>query len=220
MEHPIYTATRKVICPVSVSAISLSSEDLKSGIVTAVNGEGGEALFNVSPMQKLVAEFDDWEMADGEEEIKVSVGEPLSRVVFGGAPSLQEATEATSDLKHALKKSVVLVVSGGYECAKFANVDSLFPPPRALLLQLLVTQMCGMRSSSSKFEVEESKFGNSFTDCLQNVTRKITQTVVDMMNNLSDFFNSLFGGNKFFFNADGSAKLEAVETTLEHLSWA
>ncbi|KAF3617021.1 putative transcription factor-like [Capsicum annuum] len=55
-------------------------------------------------MQKVVAEFDDWEMAGEEVEMMVSVGEPLPRVVFGGAPSLQEATEATSDLKHALKK--------------------------------------------------------------------------------------------------------------------
>ncbi|PHT83742.1 hypothetical protein T459_12185 [Capsicum annuum] len=43
-------------------------------------------------------------MVGGEEEMIVSVGEPLQRVVFGGAQSLQKATEATSDLIHALKK--------------------------------------------------------------------------------------------------------------------
>ncbi|PHU30946.1 hypothetical protein BC332_03039 [Capsicum chinense] len=62
------------------------------------------------------------------------------------------------------------------------------------------------RSASSKSEAEESKFGNSFTNFLQNVARTVTQTVVDIMNNLSDFFNNLFGGNKVFFNADSSTK--------------
>ncbi|KAM3204914.1 hypothetical protein P3L10_028324 [Capsicum annuum] len=70
------------------------------------------------------------------------------------------------------------------------------------------------RSASSKSEAEESKFGNSFTDFLQNVTRTVTKIVVDIINSLSDFFNNLFGGNKVFFNADGSAKLGDVETTL------
>ncbi|KAM3324365.1 hypothetical protein P3S67_005516 [Capsicum chacoense] len=70
------------------------------------------------------------------------------------------------------------------------------------------------RSVSSKYEAEESRFGNIFIDVLQNVTQTVTQTGVYMMNNLSDFFNNLFGGNKVFFNADGSAKLDAVEMTL------
>ncbi|KAF3630121.1 hypothetical protein FXO38_27334 [Capsicum annuum] len=55
-------------------------------------------------MQKVVAEFDEWEMDGGEEKMMVNVGEPLPRVVSGGAPCLQKATEATSDLKHALEK--------------------------------------------------------------------------------------------------------------------
>ncbi|PHT30073.1 hypothetical protein CQW23_30342 [Capsicum baccatum] len=112
-EHPIYTAACNIIRPVSVSTISLSSEDVKSGIVTEVNGGGRSGLSDVSPMQKVVAEFDDWEMAGGEEEMMVSVGETLSRFVFGGAPSLQEATEATSDLKHALEKYIYRVYLSG-----------------------------------------------------------------------------------------------------------
>ncbi|PHT67867.1 hypothetical protein T459_27354 [Capsicum annuum] len=121
-----------------------------------VNGGGGGGLSDVSPMQKVVAEFDEWEMAGGEEEMMVSVGEMLSRFVFGGALSLQEATKATSDLKHALEKYVIYCAIAIY----------------------------------------------------------ITQTVVDMMNSLSDFFNNLFGGNKVFFNADGNTKLGTVEMTL------
>ncbi|PHT99481.1 hypothetical protein BC332_31676 [Capsicum chinense] len=54
-----YTAARNVVRPVSFSAISLSSEDEKSGFVTAVNGGGGEGLSDVSPMQKVVAEFNE-----------------------------------------------------------------------------------------------------------------------------------------------------------------
>ncbi|PHT34109.1 hypothetical protein CQW23_25909 [Capsicum baccatum] len=108
VEHPVYTATRNVVRPVSFSTISLSLEDVKSGFVTTVNGGGGEGLSDVSSMQKVAAEFNDWEMVGGEEEMMVSVGEPLPRVVFGGAPSLQEATEATADLKHALEKHSVV----------------------------------------------------------------------------------------------------------------
>ncbi|PHT34193.1 hypothetical protein CQW23_25993 [Capsicum baccatum] len=82
-EHPVYTTACNVICPVSVSAISLSSEDVKSDVVTVVNNEGGGGLSNVSPMKKAVAEFDEWEMAGGEEEIMISIDEPLPRIVFG-----------------------------------------------------------------------------------------------------------------------------------------
>ncbi|KAM3302407.1 hypothetical protein P3S67_016909 [Capsicum chacoense] len=312
-EHPVYTAARNVVRPVSVSAISSSLEDVKSGVVTAVNGGGGGGLSDESSVQKVVTEFDDWEMAGDEEEMMVSVGEPLPRVVFGGAPSLQEATEATSDLKHALEKvylsgsaneyggscvsgsssspfSKTCVVSEtvvtksapkhAMQAFRFLNetpaaqsvvasiacdpnvwnavmqnrtlqefLESQKTSEKSLSLILLKIFHNGQasyyntifagasfpdsdhkidesvadtdsfsqssrRSTSSKSQADESKSGISFTDFLQNVTRTVTQTVVDMMNSLSDYFNNLFGGNKVFFNADGSAKLGAVETTL------
>ncbi|PHU12104.1 hypothetical protein BC332_19034 [Capsicum chinense] len=215
-------------------------------------------------MQKVVAEFDDWKMAGGEEEMMVSIGEPLSRVVFGGAPSLQEATEATSDLKHTLEK-VYLSGSANKDGGSYVSGSSSSPYSKACVFSetvvtksapkhatqafrflnetpaaqcLGVTSVPGVsfpdldhkidksivdadsfsqssrRSTSSKSEAEKSKFGKSFTNFLQNVTRTVTQIVVDMMNNLSDFFNNLFGGNKVFFNADGSAKLGVMEMTL------
>lgn len=99
-EHPVYTAARNVARPVSISGISSSSEDVKSGVVKA----SSVGASDVSHVQKAVADFDDWEMAGGEEEMMVNHGEPLPRVVFGGAPSLQEATEAATDLKEALEK--------------------------------------------------------------------------------------------------------------------
>lgn len=53
-------------------------------------------------VQRPSWELDDWEFASVEEEINIGTGEPLPRVVFGGVPTLQEAKEATSELKDAL----------------------------------------------------------------------------------------------------------------------
>ncbi|KAI3834116.1 hypothetical protein MKX03_017503 [Papaver bracteatum] len=51
-------------------------------------------------------EIDDWDFADQEEEAEVLLTDSIqnmpSRVIFGGLPSLEEAEEATSDLKVAL----------------------------------------------------------------------------------------------------------------------
>lgn len=280
-EHPVYTAARNVVRPVSVSGISSSSEDVKSGVITASHGVSAD----VSPVQKVVAEFDDWEMAGGEEEMMVNLGEPLPRIVFGGAPSLQEATEATSDLKDALEKVYLSGPANEYgvscitgsrlspiskagvfsetvvtksapkhamQAFRFLNetpaaqsvVASIACDPNVwnavmqnpALQEFLESQktrasstdsdqkidesvadtdslsQASPRSAFSKSEEEKSKSGNSFTDFLQNVKQTVTRTVVDMMNNLSDYFNNLFGGNKVFFDADGSAKLGAVET--------
>ncbi|PHT93712.1 hypothetical protein T459_01594 [Capsicum annuum] len=148
-------------------------------------------------------------MAGEEVEMMVSVGEPLPRVVFGGAPSLQEATEATSDLKHALKKYRFIDVdicrgdiselSPILICTSFPDSDHKIDESVANADSF---SQSSRRSASSKSEAEESKFGNSFTEFLQDVTQTVTQTVVDMMNNLSNFFNNLFVGNKVFFNAD------------------
>ncbi|XP_059283750.1 uncharacterized protein LOC132037269 isoform X2 [Lycium ferocissimum] len=264
-EHPF----RNVVRPVSIAAIS--SEDVKSGVVTAAHGD-------VSPVERIVTEFDDWEMAGGEEEMMS--GEPLPRVVFGGAPSLKEATEATSDLKDALQKVYLSEPANEYggsclsgsslspfskACAgsgvtksvpkhamhafRFLNetpaaqsvVASIACDPKVwnavlqnpALQEFLESQKTSAsfpdsweqkidesvadtdsfsqsspRSVNSKSEAEESKSGNSFTGFWQN----IKQTVVDMMNSLSDYFNNLFGGNKIFVNADGSAKFGTVET--------
>ncbi|KAF3677679.1 hypothetical protein FXO38_03672 [Capsicum annuum] len=237
-EHPVYTAARNVVRPVSFSAISLSSEDEKFGFVTAVNGGGGggEGLSDVSPMQKVVAEFNDWEMVGGEEEMMVSVGEPLPRVVFGGAPSLQQATEATADLKHALENVVASITCDPnvwnavmqnpalQEFLDSQKASASFPDSDHKIDEF-VTEADSFSQSSqmiafSKSEEEESKFGNSFIDFLQNVTQIITQTVVDMMNNLSYFFNNLLRGNKVFLMLIEVLDYALWKRYWEHLSWA
>lgn len=52
-------------------------------------------------MQRPCWELDHWEFAGGEEEM---IGDPMPRLVFGGVPTIEEAREATSQLKDALDK--------------------------------------------------------------------------------------------------------------------
>ncbi|XP_015082238.1 uncharacterized protein LOC107025947 isoform X1 [Solanum pennellii] len=285
-EHPVYAAARNVARPVAISGLSSTSEDVKSGMVTASHGGSSD----VSHVPKMVSDFDDWEMAGGEEEMMVNPGEPLPRLVFGGAPSLQEATEATSDLKDALVYLSGSANGNGGSCISGSSsspvskacvvsetivtksvpkhavqayrvlseipaaqnvVASIACDPNvwnAVLQNPALQDFLESQRSSEKFagasfpdsdqerdesvantdsfsessplkaipesKAEESKSGNSFTSFLQNVTQTVTQTVVDMMDSLSDFFNNLFGGNKFFVDADGTAKFGAVEKTL------
>ncbi|PHT68062.1 hypothetical protein T459_27549 [Capsicum annuum] len=223
-------------------------------------------------MQKVVAEFNDWEMVGGEEEMMVSVGEPLPRVVFGGAPSLQQATEATADLKHALEKyrfldvdicrgdiselSLILICNIVRFLKKQQHFNSVVAsitcdpnvwnavmqnpalqefldsqktsasfPDSDHKIDEFVTEADSFSQSSrmiafSKSEEEESKFGNSFIDFLQNVTQIITQTVVDMMNNLSYFFNNLLRGYKVFLMLMEVLDYALWKRYWEHLSWA
>lgn len=113
-EHPVSSAARKAVRPVSVSGISSASDHLKSSAVSASQS----SAVDEASMQRSCWELDDWEFAGGKEEEMVAAGEPLPRLVFGGAPSLQEAKEATFDLKDALHKYVLISFLSNY----------LFPP--------------------------------------------------------------------------------------------
>ncbi|XVF34114.1 hypothetical protein REPUB_Repub18cG0029600 [Reevesia pubescens] len=92
---------------VAASRSASSSIAVSSGRVSAVSDMTSSANHKVS--WEIV---DDWEFAGGvEEEVAVggstSVsggGEPMARLLFGGVPSLEEAKEATTDLKEALDK--------------------------------------------------------------------------------------------------------------------
>lgn len=86
-----------------------ASRSASSGISVSGGGVSSVADVTASPNQMMSWEMvDDWEFAGGiEEEVPTAIsggGEPMPRVLFGGAPTLEEAKEATSDLKDALDK--------------------------------------------------------------------------------------------------------------------
>ncbi|XP_058208462.1 uncharacterized protein LOC131321597 [Rhododendron vialii] len=89
-----------------VSSSSTSSEEVKSGggVLTA-SLETNNAIDAAATVQRPCWELDDWEFAGGAEDNLKSCGEPMPRLVFGGAPTLQEAKEATEELKDALEKA-------------------------------------------------------------------------------------------------------------------
>ncbi|KAI8552707.1 hypothetical protein RHMOL_Rhmol06G0287400 [Rhododendron molle] len=87
-EHPFGAASRKATRPAS-STVSFSDKN--------------NYLIEASA-QRPCWEFDDWEFADGEQEVIGCSGEPIPRLVFGAVPTIEEAREATSQLKDALDK--------------------------------------------------------------------------------------------------------------------
>ncbi|KAI8557673.1 hypothetical protein RHMOL_Rhmol04G0028100 [Rhododendron molle] len=95
--------------PASAIASSSSSEEVKSvgGVFTASLGTNN-AIDAAAAVQRPCWELDDWEFAGGAEDdvgSMKSYTEPMPRLVFGGAPTLQEAKEATDELKDALSKA-------------------------------------------------------------------------------------------------------------------
>ncbi|KAJ0984437.1 hypothetical protein J5N97_002793 [Dioscorea zingiberensis] len=58
----------------------------------------------VSSIQRPSWETDDWEFAGGKDEEIFDSLRPVPRLVFGPAPTLEEAKDATSDLKDAIEK--------------------------------------------------------------------------------------------------------------------
>ncbi|KAL6538380.1 hypothetical protein OROGR_012368 [Orobanche gracilis] len=225
--------------------------------------------------------IDDWVFAGGEEdEVVSSAGEPIPRVVFGGAPSLQEAKEATSELTVALEKACLsspnsVKYEGSFVADKKSSSSLLnkhiieteacvagevaVPAPAIMAFRVLheslmaqnvvasiasdpnvwnaVLQNNDLRDflhsqgacsfsdenlntklnsdsdfldvSSEKSTDDASKPRNKYMDVFQ----KIKCTVIDMMNDLSDYFQSFFGGGKaadeVFVDSDGSARLSS-----------
>ncbi|KAK9049439.1 hypothetical protein SSX86_031593 [Deinandra increscens subsp. villosa] len=92
-ENPVVTAARHATRFVA-SVVSSTSEDLKLTIA-------GSNCNKNSSVEKPCD--DDWEFAGGEDELFMEAGEPMPRIVFGGAPTIQEAKQATSDLNYALE---------------------------------------------------------------------------------------------------------------------
>ena len=93
----------------SASAIVSLSDEMSRSVCTASHDSPTDP-----PPQRLCWELDDWEFTGGEEEVMVCSGDPMRRVVFGGVPTLEEATEATSELKDALEKYSSLTRTTSY----------------------------------------------------------------------------------------------------------
>ncbi|KAA8526905.1 hypothetical protein F0562_008866 [Nyssa sinensis] len=96
-EHTFSAAARTATRP--VSAIASSSDDVKSNVLIASQNDKIDAS-----MKRPSWEIDDWEFAGGEDDLLMEYGEPMPRLVFGSVPTLQEAKEATSELKDAIVK--------------------------------------------------------------------------------------------------------------------
>ncbi|KAK3040269.1 hypothetical protein RJ639_028184 [Escallonia herrerae] len=93
-ENPVAAAALRAARP--VTAIATSAEDGK------LSGGGVLAAQKVEDsVQWPCWEMDEWELAGGKEK----AGEPAPRVVFGGAPTAQEAKQAAVELKDALEKT-------------------------------------------------------------------------------------------------------------------
>ncbi|CAL5402877.1 unnamed protein product [Camellia sinensis] len=97
VEHQVASATHRASRP--VSSIVASTEEVNRSVLTAAQNNPIDAA-----SQRPCWELDDWEFADGVAETIVNSGEPMPRLVFGGVPTLEEAKEATSELKEALDK--------------------------------------------------------------------------------------------------------------------
>ncbi|KAG8472402.1 hypothetical protein CXB51_034216 [Gossypium anomalum] len=134
-----------------------SSRSASSGISVSGGGVSSVSDMTASPNQMMSWEMvDDWEFAGGiEEEVPTAIsggGEPMRRVLFGGAPTLEEAKEAASDLKDALDKAYLsslnstddtrssrssLLSEETKDCVAYDAKATLLPKPAVQAFKLL-----------------------------------------------------------------------------------
>lgn len=100
-DHPVSAAARKVARPVSVFTSSSSSSSSTDTLKTSAASSGG---IDQGAVKVACWDIDEWEFAGGEEDLLAVSSEELPRLVFGGTPSIEEAKEATSELKDVLEK--------------------------------------------------------------------------------------------------------------------
>lgn len=99
-DHPVSAAARKVARPVSVFTSSSPSSSMDT-LKTSAASSGG---IDQGAVKVACWDIDEWEFAGGEEDSLAVSSEGLPRLVFGGTPSIEEAKEATSELKDVLEK--------------------------------------------------------------------------------------------------------------------
>ncbi|KAI3810000.1 hypothetical protein L1987_19605 [Smallanthus sonchifolius] len=263
-ENPVVSAARSVASVVSSSA----SDDLKLSIAR-------DDRYANSSVEK--AYDDDWELAGVEDELFMEAGEPMPRLVFGGAPSIQEAKQATSDLNYALEKTYLLPnATNGQGLSDSESVETkpclvsetlvaplpskhaiqafrllnenpkaqnvvasiasdpnvwnavLQNPDLVDFLQTHKTEVVFPEMDSTVNDTSDetpeatneskSASGKGFMDYVEEIKQKITVTVVDMMNSLSDTFQTLFGGSSpkdgVTVNPDGTAGISMEQTAI------
>ncbi|XP_008789186.2 uncharacterized protein LOC103706755 [Phoenix dactylifera] len=120
--------------PATVSAVSPAVEG--SPAVPLLSSEKGRSdALPVQEIQQASWEIDDWEFAGGEEEELHASLHPAPRLVFGPVPTLEEAKEATADLKDAVERayfspSIEVSLEGVQGCASCENVAPLQSMPK------------------------------------------------------------------------------------------
>ncbi|EHA8587986.1 Bifunctional protein HldE [Cocos nucifera] len=89
--------------PATVSAVLPVAEGAPA--VPLLSSEKGRSdALAVQEIQRPSWEIDEWEFAGGEEEELLDSPHPAPRLVFGPVPTLEEAKEATADLKDAVER--------------------------------------------------------------------------------------------------------------------
>lgn len=225
-ENSVLSAARQI------PAMFSSSVEANGGDLSVLNGEKIEAV-------RPCSELDDWEFTGG--GVK-AVGE-MPRVVFGDAPpTMQEAMDATSDLREALDMACLSTPSvPGWDLSwlstplntkiidRVTSDDTPTAPKTALtaftllsenpaaqtvvasiacdpnvwtavlqnealveFLQSNATVEYSEPSTDFQFNSSTSSQSSDYGEVLKKSLRNIKTKVVDMVTNLSDYFNNLF----------------------------
>ena len=120
-ENPVAAAAARTATRPASAAIS-TSDETKSGVFAVVSQNDVVD----AGVQRPCWELDEWEFAGAEEEMIVQPRDPMPRLVFGGAPTLQEAKDATSELKDALEKYISLFELVDFRSSVKFSVDFNF----------------------------------------------------------------------------------------------
>ncbi|KAJ4982397.1 hypothetical protein NE237_033234 [Protea cynaroides] len=99
MAEQSMAAARNTSRPATSIVSSVTTEEGRSPVL--LSSQNGKIEASV---QRPLWEIDDWEFAGDEDDLLLDYMAPMPRLVFGGAPTLEEAQEATSELKDALNQ--------------------------------------------------------------------------------------------------------------------
>lgn len=109
------------------STVHVATDGESASLIAAISSENAPGH---TAMVQWPA-WDDWEFTGGHEHEAAAALDPPPRLVFGPAPTLEEATDATADLKEAIEK--VYFSSGNVEEAIKVNEVSDIGKSAAIL---------------------------------------------------------------------------------------